>query len=274
MGRGLILLAVTAHPDDEARIIGGTLPKYAAQGVSTSVLCATRGERGSRGDPPLCSPEELPALRERELREACSILGVQILRLLDYQDGELSKADPEKIVGEILQAFEDWQPQVVITFGPEGRTGHPDHIAIHRFATEAFQRAEGPAAPAKLYYTAFPQSIGEVISPRFPGVPDDRISLPLDVSPWLELKRRAIAAHRTQARPPFAHLPDARRWEILSREYYILAESRLPVRPGPERDLFDGLPAVSLHRRERGERPNPPNPPFPKGGEGGFHPTD
>ncbi len=238
---GLALLAITAHPDDEARIIGGTLAKYAAETVRTSVLCATRGERGSRGDPPLCSPEELPALRERELREACKILGVQNLRLLQYRDGELPKAEPDKIIGAILQAFEDWKPQIVITFGPEGRTSHPDHIAIHGFATEAFRRAKGPAAPAKLYYMAFPQSIREVISPRFPGQPDESITLTLDVSPWLEIKRRAIAAHRTQVRPPFAHLPEARRWEILSREYYILAASRLPNRPDHERDLFEGL---------------------------------
>jgi LmbE family N-acetylglucosaminyl deacetylase len=239
------LLAVLAHPDDEARIIGGTLAKYAAEGAITSVLCATRGERGSRGDPPLCSPQELPALRERELREACAILGVQNLCLLNYRDSKLPKAEPDKIIGEILQTFEDWKPQVVVTFGPEGRTSHPDHIAIHGFATAAFQQAKGPAVPAKLYYMAFPQSIREVISPRFPGQPDEAITLMLDVSPWLDAKRRAIAAHRTQVRPPFAHLPEARRWEILSREYYILAESRLPVPPGPERDLFDGFPDLA-----------------------------
>lgn len=244
LGRGVSayrLMAILAHPDDEARILGGTLAKYAAQGVGTSVLCATRGERGSRGDPPLCPPEELPALRERELREACAILGVQNLRLLDYRDGELPKAEPDKIIGEILQAFEDWKPQIVITFGPEGRTSHPDHIAIHRSATKAFRQAKGPAAPAKLYYMAFPQSIREVISPLFPGQPDEAITLTLDVSPWLDVKRRAIAAHRTQARPPFAHLSEARRWEILSREYYILAASKLPFRPGPETDFFDGI---------------------------------
>src|SRR3990172_8687089 len=192
------LLAVTAHPDDEARIIGGTLAKCAAEGVATAVLCATRGERGSRGTPPLCSPEELSAVRERELREACAILGVQDLRLLDHRDGELPTADAGKVIGEILQAFEDWRPQVVITFGPEGRTGHPDHIAIHGFTAEAFRRAGGDAAPAKLYYMAFPRSIRDVIGPSFPGQPDEQIKLTLDVSPWLEIKRQAIAAHRTQ----------------------------------------------------------------------------
>lgn len=235
------LLAVLAHPDDEARIIGGTLAKYAAEGVCTSVLCATRGERGSRGEPALCTPEELPAVRERELRAACEVLGVRNLSLLDYRDGELARAEPDKIIGEILQAFEDWKPQIVITFGPEGRTGHPDHIAIHRFATKAFQQAKGPTVPAKLYYMAFPQSIREVISPSFPGQPDETITLTLDVSPWLESKQRAIAAHRTQARPPFPHLPEPRRWEILSREYFILADSGLPTRPVHEHDLFDGL---------------------------------
>lgn len=236
------LLAVTAHPDDEARIIGGTLAKYAAEGSIISVLCATRGERGSRGDPPLCAPEELAVVREGELRAACEILGVQDLRLLDYRDGELPKVEPASVIGAILRGFEEWKPQVVITFGPEGRTSHPDHIAIHHLTIQAFRQARGRAAPLKLYYMAFPQSIREVISPRFPGQPDERISLTLDVTPWLAVKRRAIEAHRTQVRPPFAHLPEARRWEILSREYYILAESRLPTRPGPERTLFDGLP--------------------------------
>ena len=236
------LLAVTAHPDDEARIIGGTLAKCAAEGVATAVLCATRGERGSRGEPPLCSPEELPAVRERELREACRILGVQNLRLLRYPDGDLAEVPPGSIITEIDQAFEEWRPQVVITFGPEGRTGHPDHIAIHGFTAEAFRRAGGDAAPAKLYYMAFPRSIREVIGPSFPGQPDEQITVTLDVSPWLEIKRQAVATHRTQARPPFAHLPEPRRWEILSREYYILARSRLAPRPvGTERDFFDGI---------------------------------
>ena len=236
------LLAVTAHPDDEARIMGGTLARYAAEGVATSVLCATRGEKGSRGEPPLCLPEELPALRERELTEACAILGVQNVRLLEYRDGDLPEAAPGKIIGEILQAFEEWRPQVVITFGPEGRTGHPDHIAIHGFTAEAFRRAGGPAAPAKLYYMAFPRSIHEVIGPTFAGQADEQITVTLDVSAWLEIKRRAIAAHRTQVRPPFAHLSEARRWEILSYEYYILARSRLPSHPARERDLFEGIP--------------------------------
>lgn len=242
------LLAVTAHPDDEARIIGGTLAMYAAEGALTSVLCATRGERGARGDPPVCAPEELPAVRERELRAACAILRVQHVRVLGYRDGELPKLAPAKIVGEILEAFEEWNPQVVITFGPEGRTSHPDHIAIHRYATEAFRQAKGSAAPAKLYYMAFPRSIREVISPRFPGQPDESITLTLDVSAWLEAKRQAIAAHRTQVRPPFAHLPAARRWEILSREYYILAEARLPGTARPEKDLFGGLPVLGENR--------------------------
>ena len=135
------LLAVFAHPDDETFRCGGTLALLAQHGVRVQVLTATRGQAGSRGNPPLCSPEELPAVRENELRCACAALGIQPPILLDYQDGQLSKADPERIVSEILEVVREVRSQMMMTYGPDGVSGHPDHVAIGRFATEAFRRA-------------------------------------------------------------------------------------------------------------------------------------
>lgn len=247
-------MAVLAHPDDESRIIGGTLARYTEAGIHVVLVCATRGERGSVGNPPICTAEELPLLREAELCHACSLLGVKTITTLPYRDRELAEADPERVIGDIVREIRQHQPQVLITFGPEGRTLHPDHIAIHHYATQAFHISGDANAysdhlqedlmrysPLKLYYTAFPQSITDVIGPHFPGVPDEEITVTLDITPWLERKRQAIAAHRTQATPPFAHLSEARRWEILSKEYYVLAASRPLHQPSREEDLFAGI---------------------------------
>ena len=98
----LALLAVFAHPDDETFRCGGTLALLARRGVRVHLLTATRGEVGSCGDPPLCRPEELPAVRERELHCAYAALGIEPPRILDYRDGHLNEVNPEELIAEIL----------------------------------------------------------------------------------------------------------------------------------------------------------------------------
>ena len=93
---------------------------------------ATRGEGGGSGD-----PHELAVLRERELRDAVSHVGVDDVRLLGYADGGCSSVDTEEGTGAIIALIEDVQPDVVVTFGPDGITGHPDHIAVSRWTTAA-----------------------------------------------------------------------------------------------------------------------------------------
>lgn len=247
------LLGLFAHPDDESRIVGGTLAKYAAEGVAVSLLVATRGEAGSCGEPPLCTPEELPRVREAELRAACAILGVADLTILDYRDGTLLDGDRRELIGHLVAGIRRVRPHVVLTFGPEGRTLHPDHIAIHRAAAAAFDLAADPSAypwqglppyaAPKLYYTTLPESLVGAIGWAFPGIPDDEVTVALDVKPWLDQKKRATnEAHRTQAHDqPFANLPTAERWQALSVEYFRLAASRLPERAWREPDLFAGI---------------------------------
>ncbi len=247
------LLGLFAHPDDESRIVGGTLAKYASEGVRVSLVVATRGEAGPCGEPPLCTPEELPQVREQELAEACRILGVAAWELLAYRDGTLADIDRGELTGQLVAAIRRVRPHVVVTFGSEGRTLHPDHIAIHHAATAAFRQAANPqayleqglppyAAP-KLYYTTLPESLVRAIGWGFPGIPDAQVTVALDVRPWLAQKRRATnEAHRSQAHDqPFANLPEAERWEALSVEYFRLAASRLPRQPRHEPDLFAGI---------------------------------
>ena len=247
------LLGLFAHPDDESRIVGGTLAKYASDGVQVSLVVATRGEEGSCGEPPLCTPEELPQVREHELREACALLGVADLTILDYRDGSLATVDRSELIGHLVAAIRRVRPHVILTFGPEGRTLHPDHIVIYEAATAAFSLAADPRAypelgqssyaTPKLYYTTLPRSLVEAIQWSFPGQPDEEITVALDIQPWIGHKKRATnEAHRTQAHDqPFANLPEDERWQALATEYFFLAATHGIARVSQEDDLFDGI---------------------------------
>ncbi|MGH6636006.1 MAG: PIG-L deacetylase family protein [Gammaproteobacteria bacterium] len=132
----LKLMCVLAHPDDESLGTGGTLAKYAAEGIETYLVTATRGERGWTGNeqdnPGL---EALGKTREAELLAAARVLGLREVKFLDYVDGDLDQSDSLQIVARIVGHLRRVKPQVVITFGPDGVTGHPDHIAVSQFTT-------------------------------------------------------------------------------------------------------------------------------------------
>ena len=169
------LMAVLAHPDDESLGVGGTLAKYASEGADVFLLTATRGDsgryRGYRpGDPQHPGSSALANIREAELRAAASALGVREVSLLDYRDQHLDRANPREVIAAIAQHLRRVQPDVVVTFGPDGAYGHPDHIAISQFTTAAIIAAAFPAFPdagidtarphavSKFYYMAWPQS--------------------------------------------------------------------------------------------------------------------
>jgi LmbE family N-acetylglucosaminyl deacetylase len=219
------LLAVFAHPDDETFRPGGTLALLAQRGVRVQVLTATRGGAGSRGDPPICSSEELPAVRESELRSACAALGIEPPILLDYQDGHLAEADPETIVAEILAVVEDVCPQVMLTFGPDGLSGHPDHIAIGEFAAEAYRRSDNISA---LYTLAVPRSLADALGmAQLHALPDEAITLRVDVSEVWQAKMKAIHCHATQlSSSPITRAPVERQRLFLGREYFVRAAVR------------------------------------------------
>lgn len=231
----LTLLAIFAHPDDESFRPGGTLALLARRGVRVQVLTATRGEGGSCGDPPLCTPEELPAVREAELRCACAALGLEPPRLLDYRDGTLAEVDAEGLTAAILHVVREVRPQVMLTFGPEGLSGHPDHVTVGRCAAEAFRRAGDVAA---LYTVAVPASIAARLEPLklecLRSVPDEEISLVVDVTEVWEQKMAAIRCHATQlSSSPIVWAPEEYRRLFLGTEHFV----RVAVRE-PERDFL------------------------------------
>lgn len=226
---GECLLAVFAHPDDETFRPGGTLALLARHGVGVHVLTATRGQAGSCGDPPLCSQEELPAVRESELRCACATLGLEPPRILEYQDGRLSEVISEEITANILTAVTETHPQVLLTFGPDGLSGHADHIAIGQCAAEAYAQSNEIAA---LYTLAVPRSLAEQLEMRqIHSVPDEQITLAVDVSSAWAAKQAAMACHMTQrSSTPLMRAPEARQRQFFGREFYVRAACRLPGR--------------------------------------------
>lgn len=162
MGEILRLMCVLAHPDDESMGTGSTLVKYAARGVETYLVTATRGEKGWSGNGSYPGPTSFGRLRQKELIAAAQVLGLRQVYFLDYIDGELDQAEPGEAIQKITRYLRLIRPQVVITFGPDGNYGHPDHIAISQFTTAAIVAAADPDFPdsdhlphhrvSKLYY--------------------------------------------------------------------------------------------------------------------------
>src|SRR5260370_8282983 len=138
MSDAVKLMWILAHPDDESNGFGGTLAQYAAEGVETYLLTATRGESkgGWRGDPKdFPGVEAFGRMREAELRASAAILGVREVCLLDYIDGDLDQANPVEAIAQIVAHVRPVRPQVVLTFGLDGAYAHPDHNAISPVTT-------------------------------------------------------------------------------------------------------------------------------------------
>ncbi|MEE9274824.1 MAG: PIG-L family deacetylase [bacterium] len=156
MSRASGILHVYAHPDDESFGNPATIALYASRGVPMSMVTMTRGDAGdSTGRH---SPEDLGRIREGELRAACEVLGISRLEVWDYPDGRLAEAG-EEAVARLAALCREVRPEVIVTYGDDGTTGHPDHLAVSRWAGEAFFRLRGEgggAPPARLYWRAVP----------------------------------------------------------------------------------------------------------------------
>lgn len=264
----LKLMCVLAHPDDESMGTGGMLAKYAAEGVETHLVTATRGERGWWGD-----EKDFPGLeafgktREAELLAATQVLGVRSVSVLDYIDGDLDQADPAEAVARIAGHLRRVRPQVVITFDPTGAYGHPDHIAICQFTTAAVVCAADaaytdpkllpPHRVSKLYYVTDTKAIqdlyvlayGEVVM-SVDGVErrpvhwvDWAITTWIDTQPYVPAMWQAIACHQSQL-PDFAHFKKTFETgdpSVLGRQTYFRAYSVVNGGRRVETDLFEGL---------------------------------
>lgn len=195
------ILTIFAHPDDETMFTGGTLALLAQAGATMHYLCATRGEGGELGEPPVSTRQEIGIYRERELRRAVDALGGGSLSFLGHKDpmiGDQEELYPycndfDGLVGQITNHIQSTQPAAILTHGVNGEYGHPGHILTHRAVWKAVEDL-GKSAPILYIFCA-----------DFPGHPrprhankDHPAHIVLDITPALEYKTRAAYCHRSQ----------------------------------------------------------------------------
>lgn len=263
-----VIVTAFAHPDDETFSVGGSIARAVASGARVTALCATRGEVGEIADPSLATPETLGAVREAELRAACAELGVSDVRFLDYRDSGMegtpenddprafARAEDDAVAAKLVALFRELRADVVVTFERNGVYGHPDHRKISRCATAAFDLAATDGwAPARLFHAGIARSAVQELgrlareaglppSPLFEraaelGMPDDEVTTRIDVTAWIEQKRRALARHRTQINPWLRALPEPLLLQLLGRESFT--QVRGAITDGSRRDLIAGL---------------------------------
>jgi N-acetyl-1-D-myo-inositol-2-amino-2-deoxy-alpha-D-glucopyranoside deacetylase len=268
---------VHAHPDDETILTGGTLARYAAEGVRTIVVTCTRGDLGF----PLPGAASTAQTRASELAAALNHLGVSRHVQLGYLDsgmagqpendraGSFFRADLTQVAERLAEVIRSERPQVLVTYDATGGYGHPDHIQVHHVSVAAARLAP----VEKLYFVRIPisWSRGFVSSLRQAGiaapgsapagadagadvqeigVPDEVVTTCIDVRRYIDRKRAALACHVSQLGVDhfLRQMPLELAQRLWAYEFYSLETSPLP--PGGEGqgdgrcyedDLFAGL---------------------------------
>ena len=278
----LTLMAIHAHPDDESISTGGVLARYSAEGVRTVLVTCTDGALGYM--PGRIRPGEeghdervLARLRIDELNLACERLGVCHVEMLGYHDSGMAgwqqnqrptafcNQSSDAVATRIVELFERYRPQVVVTYFRNTGYNHPDHLHTHDVTVRA---VEWSSIPQKLYFTARSRAgqerMREVLAARgiemptrrpdqhgardvsapprrVPGIDDELFTTFVDVVPFLSARRAALEAHASQLHESyFLRAPDDIWAEIYGRETFIRARDTTGT-PVPESDLFAGL---------------------------------
>jgi LmbE family N-acetylglucosaminyl deacetylase len=273
LNRQFRLLGVLAHPDDESLGFGGTFAKYAAEGIETYLVTATRGERGrfgprgERGD-----PVEVGRVREAELHAAATVLGIREVSVLGFSDGAVDNVPADTAVRAIVPHIRRIRPDVIVTFGPDGAYGHPDHIAISQFTTAATVCAAdcgyhvddglqtdsfAPHRVSKLYYMAWRKDKWEAYQAAFrkltamvDGVerqatpwPDWAVTAQINTSAFWPVVWKAVCCHRTQISiyERLEDLDEDQQTALWGSQEFYRVYSLLNSGRGLETDLFEGI---------------------------------
>jgi LmbE family N-acetylglucosaminyl deacetylase len=239
---------------------GGILAKYAAEGIDTYLVTATRGEYGWWGKKKDYPGEEgLGRIREEELCSAAEVLGLKEVSFLDYIDGELDQSDPQEVIGKLAAHIRRVKPHVVVTFDPYGAYGHPDHIAISQFTTSAVLAAADPeyhgvgSIPqhrvSKLYYLTFNEAFGDLVM-NIDGVErraaswiDWAVTTIVDASNYWQVVWNAVSQHCSQlpGYQSLLDLPEDRHRGMWGTQTFYRALSLVNGGRKVETDLFAGL---------------------------------
>jgi LmbE family N-acetylglucosaminyl deacetylase len=273
--RPLTLMAVHAHPDDEATGTGGILARYAAEGVRTVLVTCTDGGCGDGpggvkpGDPGH-DPAAVALMRRQELRASCDVLKVSDLEMLDYADsgmtgwpsndapGSFWKTPVAEGAARLAELMRHYRPDVVVTYDENGFYGHPDHIQAHRITMAAL---ETTALTPKTYWTTVPRSMmqrfgetmrefqedmpepdpAEAAAMAEIGLPDAEVTTWVDTTAFSGQKFDALAAHASQGENIFfLKMGKERFGELMGMETFVRVKDATGAAV-PENDLFAGL---------------------------------
>ena len=199
---------IFAHPDDESFSSGGTIAKLTQKGVVVKLITATKGEEGQLGEPPITTRENIAEIREKELNTATKILGISKIYFLGLKDGSLPKIPLKNLSDKVLKILVAEKPNIIVTFGKEGASRHPDHIKIGKAGTHAFRKYMNLInKKVKLYHVVSPRSLVKKLKKmgivynafgEIKGTPDSKITTILDISETIDKKIKALKSHKTQ----------------------------------------------------------------------------
>jgi LmbE family N-acetylglucosaminyl deacetylase len=260
------LVAVFAHPDDDAYGIAGTVALHAHDPRFRFVLVlATDGGGGDIREGFPATRETLGAVRRAEDEAAWRALGRVPDRheWLGYDDGAVDRVPFDELVGRIAGILAEEQPDVVVTFGPDGIFGHPDHIAVGAATDAAFRRL-APSSDRgfrRLCHGAVPDSVFNrwneqrtamglfAFDPtrtyHMRGVPDEQIGVTVDCRTVADRVVAGLAEHRSQHHVMSDDPSDTQRWRrVVSREWWVVAWPERPAGAPMLADVFEGLDQV------------------------------
>ncbi|MCX4782487.1 PIG-L family deacetylase [Streptomyces sp. NBC_01264] len=274
--RPLTLMAVHAHPDDEATGTGGVLARYAAEGIRTVLVTCTDGRCGDgpggvKPGTPGHDPATVAAMRRQELEASRDVLKISDLEVLDYGDsgmmgwpsneapGAFWQTPLEEGAGRLAELMRHYRPDVVVTYDENGFYGHPDHIQAHRITMAALEMTD---LTPKVYWTTMPRSamrrfgetMRELQSDDMPepdpaeaaalaeiGLPDEEITTWVDTLAFSGQKFDALAAHASQGENIFfLKMGKEKFGELMGTETFLRVKDATGAAL-PENDLFAGL---------------------------------
>ncbi len=224
------ILGVWAHPDDEAFVAGGFLADAVRRGDRVVCIHMTSGEGGLLDGQP-CRPETLARLRRHELHDSLVHLGVEEQRFLGYPDGYLDHVPGDDVVARVYDELVEVQPDVVLTFGRDGFTGHPDHRTLSASVSTALEVWNQPEA--RLYHAIVasewrdrfvpPLNEFDVFWPGYPICNSPGTTLALD-GELLDAKIQSLRAHTSQMKPLFDAYGDDFMRAMASTEHFQMSD--------------------------------------------------
>jgi LmbE family N-acetylglucosaminyl deacetylase/predicted transcriptional regulator len=225
------ILVVGAHPDDEIFIAGGLMAQAVQNGQRVACVTATRGEGGVQ-DEQRWPRAKLPVIRTQELERSLEIEGVTEHTWLDYRDGECDNADFAKACEDLGQVVRAFRPDTIVTFGPDGYTGHPDHQAVSRWTSAVAGEARvlwAVVAQEQLEQLRAADEAGNIFfktdQPPVAEGKDMALDLRLD-DRLTGIKKRAFEAVESQFEKLMAAGPLETPGEGLARECFVKGEIR------------------------------------------------